>query len=246
MKKTILLFLTLSLVGGSQAAAQSLGVYGTPGAYGPINECAQIFAEENGVQVQVTSAARGEWMKEALDKADLVYEAAEYTMDGFIQKNPDFIDTRYRYSLGVRPSGILVRPTNPKKIRKFADLYNPGIKILVVAGGGQTGIWEDMAARKGDISTLRKNITAIAADENEATRLWRESKEFDAWITWESWHYRLKSITDLVPVAENLRVYRSTPIAITSRSMNKELSFKFVTFMQSERAQEVFQQWGWK
>jgi accessory colonization factor AcfC len=246
MKKTILLFFTLALLGGSQAVAQSLAVYGTPGPYGPINECAQIFTDENDVQVQVTSAARGQWMKEAIEKADLIYEAAEYTMDEFIQKNQGFIDTRYRYSLGVRPSGILVRPDNPKKIRKIADLYNPGIKILVVAGGGQTGIWEDMAARKGDISTLRKNITAIAADETEAIQIWKESKELDAWITWESWHYRLKTITDLMPVAENLRVYRGTPIAITTRSMNKELSFRFVTFMQSERAQEVFKRWGWK
>ncbi|MDT8365147.1 MAG: substrate-binding domain-containing protein, partial [bacterium] len=61
-----------------------------------------------------------------------------------------------------------------------------------------------------------------------------------AWITWESWHYRLKTITEFVPVAENIRVYRSTPIAITTRSQNKELSFKFVTFMQSDKAQEVF------
>ncbi|MDT8365148.1 MAG: substrate-binding domain-containing protein, partial [bacterium] len=179
MKKTILLFFTMALLGSSQAGAQSLAVYGTSGPYGPIGECAQLFSDENDVQVQVTSAARGEWMKEALEKADLIFEAAEYTMDEFIQKNPGFIDTRYRYSLGVRPSGILVRPNNPKRIRKLADLYNPGIKVMVVAGGGQTGIWEDMAARKGDISTLRKNVTAIAADENEAIRIWKESKELD-------------------------------------------------------------------
>lgn len=70
--------------------------------------------------------------------------------------------------------------------------------------------------------------------------------ELDAWITYESWHYRLKDVTDLVQLAEKDKIYRGTPIAITNISKNKELAKKFIDFLKTEQAHLVFQKWGWK
>ena len=70
--------------------------------------------------------------------------------------------------------------------------------------------------------------------------------ELDAWITFESWHYRLKDVTDLVRIPERDRIYRGTPIAITKISKNKDLAKGFIEFLKTEQAHAVFQKWGWK
>ena len=68
---------------------------------------------------------------------------------------------------------ILVRPGNPKRIRGFQDLLIPGVKVLTVAGAGQTGLWEDVAGRTGDIRmvrALRKNIVFPEAANSAAAK----------------------------------------------------------------------------
>ena len=92
------------------------------------------------------------------------------------------MDERSVTPLYLRLSAILVRPGNPKSIRRFEDLLRPGIKVLVVQGAGQTGMWEEMAGRSGDIRTvrsLRSNIGAFAATSGEAKGLWTGDPSFD-------------------------------------------------------------------
>ena len=64
----------------------------------------------------------------------------------------------------------LVRPGNPRRIRSFEDLLRPGMSVLVVNVAGQNGAWEDAAGRKGDIRTvsrLRSNIAAHARKQRQ-------------------------------------------------------------------------------
>jgi len=93
-----------------------------------------------------------------------------------------------RTSLYARPSGLLVRPGNPRGIRSFQDLARPGLKILTVQGAGQTGVWEEMAARAGVLPGVGANIAVVAADGADAIRAWDARPDLDAWITWTSWH----------------------------------------------------------
>ncbi|GAB3628159.1 hypothetical protein PTE30175_02464 [Pandoraea terrae] len=77
--------------------------------------------------------------------------------------------------LYLRPMAMLVRPGNPTRIRRFTDLLKPGVKILVVNGAGQNGVWEDVAGRLGDIrqvKALRSNIVAYAKNSAEAKKTW--------------------------------------------------------------------------
>src|ERR1019366_6697459 len=114
----------------------------------------------------------------------------------------------------VRPAGILVRKGNPKKIKSLADLAQPGVRILDVNGAGQVGLWEDLAGRMGLIPAIQKNIAASVRNSVQALDQWRSDLTLDAWITCESWHYRLNEVTDLVRLPEAQRLYRGTPIAI--------------------------------
>jgi accessory colonization factor AcfC len=151
-----------------------------------------------------------------------------------------------RTSLYERGSGILVRPGNPLNIQKFEDLAKPGVRILVVQGAGQTGMWEDMASFAGLVPEIRANIFVIAGDGADAIQKWNTVSTLDAWITYESWGYRLPDTTDLITVKEKLKVYRGTPIAITNSTDERETAQAFLQFLLTSEAHEIFIRWGWR
>ncbi len=103
-----------------------------------------------------------------------------------------------------------------------------------------------MAGAKGLIPGIQNNIALSVTTSAEAIEKWNSMPEFDAWITFESWHYRLPDITDLVRLPAGHRVYRGTPIAITTISRNRDAAGRFIDFLQTEKCHEVFQKWGWK
>ena len=46
---------------------------------------------------------------------------------------------------------------------------------MVVEGSGQTGLWEDMGGKLGDVTTLRKlraNIVYFAPTSDDAMKAW--------------------------------------------------------------------------
>jgi accessory colonization factor AcfC len=163
----------------------------------------------------------------------------------FMLKHPDLVDPRTRNSLYVRPAGILVRPGNPKKIKSLKDLTKDGVRIVDVNGAGQLGLWEDLAGVHGLIPGIQKNILLSVATSAEAIDKWKTMPELDAWITYESWHYRLKEITDLVRLPRAQRLYRGTPIAITTISKQRDLAQQFIDFLKTPAVHAVFQKWGW-
>ncbi|MEC4673326.1 MAG: substrate-binding domain-containing protein [Nitrospirota bacterium] len=242
----LLLFAGIFFLAGYTSADETLSVFGPGGPYGPMNESATVFSQRYGAQVIVKAGPEKKWIDEAKQKADVIFGGAEFMLSKFIQNHSGLIDTKTRTTLYVRPSGILVRPGNPKQIHKFEDLYRPDIKIMVVVSAGQTGLWEDMTAKHGDLPKLIKNIAVYAINGADAIRQWKEHPDLDAWMTWESWHYRLKDVTELVQVDENYKIFRGTPIAITKISQQRELAQEFIDFLKSDEAHAIFKKWGWK
>ncbi|MCY7371108.1 MAG: hypothetical protein LH479_09635 [Polaromonas sp.] len=68
-----------------------------------------------------------------------MFSGAEKMMSDFAKALPRAFKLRDAEPLYLRLVAILVRPGNPKKIRRFRDLLKPGVKVLTVAGAGQTG-----------------------------------------------------------------------------------------------------------
>lgn len=79
----------------------------------------------------------------------------------------------------------------------------------------------------------------------EGVEKWKIMPELDAWIIFESWHYRLKDQTELVRLPEAQHLYRGTPIAITSISQEKALARDFIRSMKTAEGREIFVNWGW-
>lgn len=242
------LVFTLLLGGFSPASAQEqvLRVYGPGGPLAPMQECAELFARRQGVEVKVIAGPEARWIEQAKADGDLIFGGAEYMLTLLSQRYPGLIDEQSRISLYVRPAAILVRPGNPKGIRTLKDLARPGVALLDVNGAGQVGLWEDLAGAQGLIPALQKNIRVSVATTAEAIDKWRALPELDAWITFESWHHRLKGETAVVRLPERQRLYRGTPIALATRTCQPELARKFMDFLKTPEAHAIFRKWGWK
>jgi accessory colonization factor AcfC len=214
-----------------------------------MKEAAEAFSKAHGVRIEVTAGPTDKWIEQARTDADLIFSGSEYMMTDFVKAMDgriveDTIDPLY-----MRPSAILVRPGNPRKIRDLPDLAKPGIKVLVVQGAGQTGMWEDMAGKNGDlrlVRALRRNIVAHAPNSASAKQLWTERPEVDAWIIYNIWQVANPSLADLVHVSERYAVYRDSGIALTRQGVEKPLAREFVQFLQSEAGAVIFKRWGWK
>ncbi|MEK6755583.1 MAG: substrate-binding domain-containing protein [Bacteroidota bacterium] len=223
-----------------------LRIYGSSGPGVPIKECAQLFSQYNGIDVLVTSGPESDWTDRALQDADLIYAGAEYVLAQFTQAHPGFIDLKTRTSLYERPVGILVRKGNPRRIQSISDLARPGIRHLDVVGSSQIALWEDIAGLKHLIQAIQKNIILTVQTSDQAFEKWRSMPGIDAWVTFESWYYRDKSVADLVQLPYEERMCRGTPIALTKGAKNRSLAMKFIEFLKSEQARAIFQKWGWE
>ncbi|WP_430151478.1 extracellular solute-binding protein [Peribacillus simplex] len=258
MKKKVIfvgwISLMLVLVGFSpemdskpgQAVNDVVKVYGPGGPLGPIKEVAEQFTNETGIKVEVTAGPEEKWIDQAKQDADIIYGGSEYMLTDFMLNHPGIINEKSRTELYSRAAGILVRKGNPKNIQSLEDLTKKGVKIVDVNGAGQLGLWEDLAGRKGLIPGISRNIAISVKSSAEAIELWKANSKFDAWITYESWHYRLSDVTDLVQLPEEDKLYRGTPVSITSKTENKKKAKQFIDYLKTEESHQVFQKWGWK
>lgn len=227
----------------------TLRAYGPGGPAPAMREAAKVFASKKGINVEVNAGPTPTWKEQALKDADLIFSGAEHMMTDFVQKDlPDLIDTSTIRTLYLRPSAILVRPGNPKGIKSVKDLAKPGVRILVVQGAGQVGLWEDVAGRTGNVKLvdgIRRNIGFIAPNSGDAKKLWGSDTGYDAWIIWSIWQKENPDSADLINTGPEYTIYRSCGIAIAQRSERKALAKEFADFLQSAEGQKIFVKWGW-
>ncbi len=233
----------------TQKPAIILKAYG-PGGPGPaMREAAKVFGAKKGIMVEITAGPAPMWKDQAMKNADLIFSGSEYMMTDFVRKDiPGLIDAATIRTLYLRPSAILVRPGNPKGIKGVRDLAKPGMKILVVEGAGQVGMWEDVAGRTGSVKLvdgIRRNIGSSAANSGEAKKIWNSDMSYDVWLIWTIWQKESPASADLVNTEPENTIYRSCGIALTNRSEQRALAKEFADFLQSPEGKTIFVKWGW-
>lgn len=213
-----------------------------------MREAAKVFGGKKGITIWITAGPTPTWKDQAMKDADLIFSGSEYMMTDFVHRDlPGLIDAATIRTLYLRPSAILVRPGNPKGIKGIKDLARPGVKILVVEGAGQVGMWEDVAGRTTSVKLIhgiRRNIGFFAANSGEAKKIWNSDLTYDAWIIWTIWQ-KEDPAADLIHTEKENTIYRSCGIAMTSRSANKVMAKEFSNFLQSAEGQDIFVKWGW-
>lgn len=248
MKSLVAVLLTLLLSAGAAATAAPVHVYGPGGPAPAIKEAAAAYRAQTGIEVRVVAGPTGDWIADAKRDADVIYSGSEANMTDFVKAMEGQILEKTIQPLYLRASNILVRPGNPRRIRGLRDLLRPGLRVLVVQGAGQTGMWEDMAGRTGDIRmvrALRANIVNFATTSADARKAWTEDSTLDAWIIWGIWQRANPTLADAVTVEEPFRIYRDTGIGLTMRGSGNPHARAFKDFLASPQGSRIFAKWGW-
>lgn len=230
-------------------AADIVRVYGPGGPAPAMKEAAEAFRERTGIRVEVTAGPTDQWIRKAREDADLVFSGSENMMTSFIRTMGGAILEGTVRPIYIRPATILVRPGNPKQLAGFRDLMKPGIRVMVVEGAGQIGLWEDVAGRLGDINAirmLRSNIVEFAKNSGEAKERWTNDPSVDAWLIYNIWEIANPAIADPVEIEPELRIWRDCGIALTRRGSAKAAAKNFAAFLESAAGRTIFEKWGWK
>jgi accessory colonization factor AcfC len=238
----------LALFAGRARAEGVFHVYGPGGPLPAVKEAAEAFSKANGVKLEVVAGPTDKWIVQARADADVIFSGSEYMMTDFVKAMEGRIEEGTIASLYLRPSAILVRPGNPKAIRDLPDLAKPGMRVLVVQGAGQTGMWEDMAGKQADIGlvrALRKNIVSHAPNSAAAKQSWTERSEIDAWIIYNIWQVANPKLADLVTLGKDYTVYRTCGVALTKKGKASPIPARFTAFLQSKEGAAIFRKWGW-
>ncbi|EGQ7854413.1 substrate-binding domain-containing protein [Vibrio crassostreae] len=238
--------LTLSVfLSSSVYASNTLHVYGPGGPAPAMLETAKLFEKQEGIKVNVVFGPQSKWEESAKNNADLIFSGSEIMLH---QQNKSFSLSKSE-ALYLRPSGIIVRKGNPKSITGIETLIKSNLNILVVNGAGQSGLWEDIVGRSGnvtDINEFKENIVYAADNSAQAIEFWETNPEVDAWVIWSNWYDRVSSTSDLVAIEKDYMIYRPVSISYTDKGMGKKESLRFVEYLSSSTASEIFLKYGWQ
>ncbi|MDE5592246.1 MAG: extracellular solute-binding protein [Helicobacter sp.] len=224
-------------------------VYGPGGPASALKELALEYEQKTGQKVTIVAGPPSTWMQEAKTQADIIVSGSSIMMDNFIQQMEGKLDPKNIRVLNIREAGILVRPGNPKKIKGFQDLLDKKLKIIVVNGAGQVGLYEDMALKNGKIENLialRKNIAFTAPNTKVALEKWNSDSSMDVLITWRHWANMLgKDKAEFIASGKDNVVYRASEAVIVNKSPNAKGAKKFLDFILSKEAQKIWEAKGW-
>ena len=246
---SVLAALALAAAIPAAQGAETLKAYGPGGPAPAMKEAAQAFEKKTGTKVEVTAGPTPQWQSQAKADADLIFSGSEHMMADFVKAMEGAIVEQSIEPLYLRPLAILVRPGNPKALKGAADLFQPGLKVMVVNGAGQTGAWEDLAGRTGEIAkvrALRRNIVFQAGSSADAKQKWIDDPSIDAWLIWNIWQVANKELAEVVRIEPRYAIYRDSGIALTQRGASNAQAKAFAAFLRSPEGAAIFRRWGWK
>lgn len=243
-----LIALTLLAPLAASAADQTLHVYGPGGPSPAMQDAARQFSAQHHVTVDVVAGPTPAWREKALQDADVIYSGSENMMTDYIAQLPQ-IDLKTVRPMYLRPAAILVHPGNPLHITGIASLLKPGMRVIVVQGAGQTGMWEDIAGRLGDLNTvrtLRSNIVSFAPNSAVALQQWSKPDTADAWIIYNIWQVAHPTVAETVAIEPQYAIWRDADISLTTRGQSEPLAHAFYDYLLSPAGAAIFARWGWK
>ncbi|MDT8423734.1 MAG: substrate-binding domain-containing protein [Desulfuromonadales bacterium] len=223
-------------VASVETATPVLRVYGPGGPYHALSECADLYRDRYGVEVQVVRALPhdlAEWIR--VD-GDIYYGGAPCMLEEFVENNPGLLDLASVELLYPRQVGIVVRAGNPLGIEGLGCLTEENVGLLDVK-------LENMRQLHNAFTEQPNNLKSLVYTGRQGLRAWRNEPEIDAWVTYRSWHVKLDDADFIeLPPEQGLRY---TPLALTTRTAWPQQARNFLEFLKSEDACRIFQKHGW-
>ncbi|NIA69868.1 extracellular solute-binding protein [Pelagibius litoralis] len=224
-------------------------IFGPGGPHTAFLKAAKAFEAKTGVKVEVVFGPESKWTKDAQAGADMIFGSSEQSMTAFLE-NYRFVESGAVEPLFIRRSVIVVPKGNPKGISGFADLLQPGMRVVVTEGKGVyntsgTGVWEDIAGRLGaleDVKRLRRNIAFVEKGSGASFRSFTAGQA-DAWLTWVHWPLNHPDAAEFVELEEERRIYRVTNVVLSPEA--DPVTTDFLIFLKGPEAARLFASDGW-
>lgn len=224
-------------------------LYGAGGPHTAFQKAADVFQKQTGISVVITAGPEPTWSRKAQADADILWGTAEEDMTAMLETYKTF-SSRDVTPIFIRPAIIAVQKGNPKNIQGFDDLLKDGMKLVVTEGAGVantsgTGVWEDVAGRKGrldDVRRFRKNIVAFGKGSGASYKAF-SSMHADAWITWPNWPITHPAQADMVSLSDDRTIWRDVNVALAPDA--DPGAQKFVDFLTSEEGTRIMKTEGW-
>ncbi len=214
------------------------------------------FAGSETVTNQILQGAPADIAILAIDRdAERLAEGKATTTDWHAYPNKGIVNKT--------PFVILVRKDNPKGIRDFADLANPGIRLIhpdpVSSGGAQWSILaiygselkkseaesgeQDKTKALNTLQAIWKNVISTPGSAREA-RTQFETGYGDALITYELEGLLLRdSNPDIEMIVPRSTIFSEHPAVVIDRNakgVKRQIAEAFVRYLWSDEAQKAF------
>lgn len=214
------------------------------------------FAGSETVTNQILQGAPADIAIVAIDRdAQRLADGKATTVDWHAYPNKGIVNKT--------PFVILVRKGNPKGIRDFADLGNPGVRLIhpdpVSSGGAQWSILalygsellkseletgqQDKPRALNTLKAIWKNVISTPGSAREA-RTQFETGYGDALVTYELEGILIKgSSSEIEMVIPKSTIFSEHPAVVIDRNMKagkRQIADAFVRYLWSEEAQKAF------
>lgn len=226
-----------------------LKLYGAGGPHSALIKVADAWKAKTGKKVEFIYGPESKWAKQAQADADVLWGTAEQAITAYLENFKSFSSKDVK-PLYLRPAVIAVKKGNPKGIKGFDDLLKDGMRIVVTEGAGVyntsgTGVWEDVAGRRGkldDVTRFRHNIVAFGKGSGASMKAFK-SMDADAWITWPDWPAKYPEVLQQVDLSADRVIWRDLNF-VTSPDADPEAR-EFLDFLVTEEAQILMATEGW-
>jgi accessory colonization factor AcfC len=221
-----------------------LKVYSAGAVSPPLRDAIVLFEKQFDVNCDLKVGKPSDLFAEIAGskQGDVISCGAEYMLDDSEDQGLTLKGTRK--SLGFRRSVIVVAVGNPAKITSLKDLCREGVRIGIAVEGCLKGVWDDVSSKAGLTDQIRRNITHHA-DACGSLMSLIHSDKVDAIFGWNAFQGVWPDTCEVIELPRNLQVFRSTVAAVVTCSRDKELSKKFIEFLVSKKAREIYASYGW-
>jgi molybdate transport system substrate-binding protein len=214
---------------------------------------ARTFEEQNpGVEVRQTFESSSTLLVQIQQgaPADVFASAAEEEMDTAVNENL----VAGEPEVFARNREVIMVPTdNPADIRRFGDVANPGVRLVLAQGdvpaadyaveilgnaeaeygeGFKGDVLDNIVSREADV---RAAVARVVTGDADATFGYASDYTPD-----------IRDRVETVEIPPNLNIVAEYPIAALKRAEDPELARAWVDLVTSEDGQEILEKWGFE
>jgi len=231
------LILVASLAISACAADDSLLVYCGAGLREPMEEIADLFEEQEGVEIQYNFGGSAQLLSqiELYQTGDLYMPGGRPDIEsaiekGFINKTANVV---YHVPCLITPKG------NPAGVETLENLTEPGVRVALgdPMGPAIGKISKKMLERLGIWDDVETNVVALSGTVNELL-VYVTMEQADAAIVWEDLFD--PETMDKVDIPQEKNEIEIVPIGTLVFSEDRESAEIFMNFVASEEGKAVF------